>query len=343
MPLPILVVLCVLAGLLSWLAVALIIRRSSALGLLDRPGHRSSHTVVTPTGGGIAIVAVGSLAGCVVLATSEWTAGWLALLLALLIAAFSLWDDARPLGAGMRLSVQSVAVAGLLVAAVHGHFESLPFAAMVGAGGAFVLLLVGGLWWINLFNFMDGIDGLAASEALFLLAVGAALSWGAADGQASIPVWMLCVAAATAGFLVHNWAPARIFMGDVGSTYLAYMVLAFALWTVLDGRLSIPVWLVLVALFVADATATLVTRVLRGERPHEAHRSHAYQRLSRYWGRHDRVTLLASLVNLAWLAPLAMVAASNPRTGWVIVVVAYAPLVPGVLLCGAGKAEAPSR
>src|SRR5690606_14417219 len=233
-PMPV-VVVCAVAALLGWLAVGAVIRRSSALGLLDRPGHRSSHEVVTPTGGGIGIVAVGTLAGCLALANGSWNAGWAALALALLVAAFSLRDDARPLGAGMRLAVQSVAVAGLLAAAAAGP-SMLPFAPVVGFGVAFALLLVGGLWWINLFNFMDGIDGLAASEALFLLIAGAVLaSRGDGVGESPVALWMLCVAAATAGFLVHNWAPARIFMGDVGSTYLAYMILAFALWSVLDG------------------------------------------------------------------------------------------------------------
>jgi len=341
-PMPV-VVVCAVAALLGWLAVGTVIRRSSALGLLDRPGHRSSHEVVTPTGGGIGIVAVGTLAGCLALANGSWNAGWAALALALLVAAFSLRDDARPLGAGMRLAVQSVAVAGLLAAAAAGP-SMLPFAPVVGFGVAFALLLVGGLWWINLFNFMDGIDGLAASEALFLLIAGAVLaSRGDGVGESPVALWMLCVAAATAGFLVHNWAPARIFMGDVGSTYLAYMILAFALWSVLDGRLTVAVWLVLAALFVTDATVTLLVRLLRGERPHEAHRSHAYQRLARRWGRHDRVALLATLVNLGWLAPLAALAVSHPSIDWAIAALAYAPLVPAILLCGAGRPEPTTR
>lgn len=331
---------CLVAALLAWLAVAVVIRRSPVLGLLDRPDHRSSHTAVTPTGGGIAIVAVGTLAGCAALAGGAWKPGWLALLLALLLAGFSLRDDIRPLGAGTRLAVQSVAVAGLLAAVSADAPSSLPFASILGGGGAFVFVLLGGLWWINLFNFMDGIDGLAASEALFLLVVAAMLASGAGIGDEPVTLWMLCVAAATAGFLAHNWAPARIFMGDVGSTYLGFMILAFALWTVLDGRLSVPVWLVLAALFVTDATVTLVVRLMRGERPHEAHRSHAYQRLARRWRRHDRVSLVAMLVNLLWLAPLAMLAASHPRIGWAIVALAYTPVVFAIGWCGAGRAEA---
>lgn len=340
MPLAASVVLsCLVAAWLAWLAVAWVIRRSSALGLLDRPDHRSSHTAVTPTGGGIAIVAVGTLAGCVALAGGAWKPGWLALPLALVIAAFSLWDDLRPLGAGTRLAVQSVAIAGLLAALSAGVPSSLPFGSILGGGGAFAVVLLGGLWWINLFNFMDGIDGLAASEALFLLLAAAALASGTGAGGDPVTYWMLCVAAAAAGFLVHNRAPARIFMGDVGSTYLAFMIFAFALSTVLDGRLSVPVWLVLAALFVTDATVTLVVRMFRGERPHQAHRSHAYQRLARRWTRHDRVVLVALLVNVAWLAPLATLAAHRPSIAWAIVVLAYAPLVFVIGACGAGRGE----
>ena len=130
------------------------------------------------------------------------------------------------------------------------------------------LLLLAGVWWINLFNFMDGIDGIAGARAVFMLLGGAVLSaWVNADVMSS-PVWMLmlCVVAATVGFLLLNWPPAKIFMGDVGSTWLAFMIFALALLSVQAGWLSYATWLVLAAVFVTDATVTLPRKASTSKR-----------------------------------------------------------------------------
>jgi Fuc2NAc and GlcNAc transferase len=203
------------------------------------------------------------------------------------------------------------------------------------------LLLLAGVWWINLFNFMDGIDGIAGAQAVFMLLGAAALAaWTNADVISS-PVWMLmlCVAAATVGFLLLNWPPAKIFMGDVGSTWLAFMVFALALLSVQAGWLSYATWLVLAAVFVTDATVTLLTRLLRGERWYEAHRNHAYQKLARRWGGHRPVTLRAVAVNMLWLAPLAGACTAWPQWAFWWLLLAYAPLVIGAMVLGAGRSE----
>jgi Fuc2NAc and GlcNAc transferase len=203
------------------------------------------------------------------------------------------------------------------------------------------LLLFAGVWWINLFNFMDGIDGIAASQAVFMLVAAAVLGVWFHPGVADVSgwLWMLAVAAATLGFLRFNWPPARIFMGDVGSTYLAFMIFALALLSVREGWLTYPVWLVLGAVFVSDASVTLLRRMLAGERWFEAHRSHAYQRLSRRWGSHRRVTLLSISFNLLLLAPLAWTCLAWPRWAWVCVVLTYTPLAAAMLALGAGKQD----
>ena len=127
------------------------------------------------------------------------------------------------------------------------------------------------------------------------------------------------------------WPPAKIFMGDVGSTWLGFMLFALALLSVQACWLSYATWLVLAAVFVADATVTLLTRLLRGERWYEAHRNHVYQKLARRWGGHRPVTLLAVGINVLWLAPLAWACAAWPQWtfGWVLL--AYAPLVVGAI------------
>lgn len=141
------------------------------------------------------------------------------------------------------------------------------------------------------------------------------------------------------GFLLLNWPPAKIFMGDVGSTWLAFMIFALALLSVQAGWLSYATWLVLAAVFVTDATVTLLTRLLRGERWYEAHRNHAYQKFARRWGGHRPVSLRAVAVNMLWLAPLAGACTAWPQWAFGWALLAYAPLVVGAVALGAGRQE----
>jgi len=168
-------------------------------------------------------------------------------------------DDIRHLSPRVRVGIQVVVSTGLLVAL--GTVPEITVGNVVLGGLALSgLLLLVGVWWINLFNFMDGIDGIAGVQAVFMFLAGAALTaWGNPDATAS-PLWvlMLCIVAATGGFLLMNWPPAKIFLGDVGSTWLAFMVFALALLSVQAGWLSYAVWLVLAAVFVIDATVTLL-------------------------------------------------------------------------------------
>lgn len=323
------VLLLLASGLLAWGGIRLVLLHAGRLGLVQAPNSRSSHVNSTPHGGGLGIVLGGSVAGIWL----GWVQGGVLLqisCLAFLLATLGLWDDMRSLPAWTRFAVQVLLCALLLQ--VLGNPMSL---ALTG------LLLFAGVWWVNLFNFMDGIDGIAASQAVFMLLAGALLgAWfspGAAD--AAEWLWMLAVAAATLGFLAFNWPPARIFMGDVGSTYLAFMVFALALLSVRGSWLTYPVWLVLGAVFVADASLTLLRRMLAGERWFEAHRSHAYQRLSRRWGSHRRVTLLVIAFNLLWLAPLAWACLAWPHWAWIFMVLAYVPLGIVMLALGAGKQD----
>jgi len=250
------------------------------------------------------------------------------------------------LSAKWRFAVQMAVVAGLL--ATLGGLPPLMLWAGLGLDGWLLLglLFFVGAWWINLFNFMDGIDGIAGMQAVFMLLGGAGLAAWANPAAFTSPVWMLmlCVAVATMGFLLLNWPPAKIFMGDVGSTWLGFMIFALALLSIQAGWLSYAAWLVLTAVFVTDATVTLLTRMARGERWYEAHRSHAYQRLSRRWhgdrkAGHRSVTLLVTTINLLWLAPWAWACLLWPQwaLGWVLF--AYAPLVVGVAASGAGRPD----
>ncbi|MBM3336820.1 MAG: glycosyltransferase family 4 protein [Betaproteobacteria bacterium] len=337
-----------LSALLSWGVAEWMHRPAEALRLVQVPNHRSSHVQPTPSGGGLGIVVAGSLAGIALVLFSGWPLGWFLLGIAALLAAVGLRDDIQHLPARVRFGVQVAVCAGLLFLLSDLQRISFNMGLEFQISGWFLsgLLLLAGVWWINLFNFMDGIDGIAGAQAVFMLLCAATLAvWTNVDVISS-PVWMLmlCVAAATVGFLLLNWPPAKVFMGDVGSTWLAFMVFALALLSVQAGWLSYAAWLVLAAVFVTDATVTLLTRMMRGERWYKAHRSHVYQRLSRRWQGdrkvgHRSVTLLVAAINGLWLAPLAWACMQWPAGSEAFVVAAYFPLVFAALRLGAGRTE----
>lgn len=342
------VVLIATTTLIAWGVAAWVRRSADALRLVQIPNHRSSHVQPTPNGGGLGIVVAGSLSGFGLVLFSGWWLGGFVLGLAAVLAAVGLRDDMAHLPARVRFGVQVLVCAGLLI--TLGDLPVLTLSAGLEfqlAGWAFFgLLLLVGVWWINLFNFMDGIDGIAGTQAVFMLLAGAAVAvWSQPEAMSS-PAWllMLFVVAATVGFLLLNWPPAKIFMGDVGSTWLAFMVFALALLSVQSGWLSYAAWVVLAAVFVTDATVTLLTRILRGERWYEAHRSHAYQRLSRRWrgdrkAGHRSVTLLVAVVNVLWLAPWAWACVKWPAGAVAFVVAAYLPLVFAAFWLGAGRSD----
>jgi Fuc2NAc and GlcNAc transferase len=343
-----LVVSIVLSGFVAWWVGHWVNRYAEKLHLVQAPNHRSSHVRPTPTGGGLGVVVAGSLAGLGWVLISDWWVGFFLLSLALVLSIAGLYDDIRPLSARVRFSVQvGVCVAMLFVIGDLPNVSLSPVIKIeLGGWVLFSLLALIGVWWINLFNFMDGIDGIAGSQAIFMLLGAAALGLYTHPESWYSPVWslMLCVSTASCGFLLLNWAPAKIFMGDVGSTWLACIVFVLALLSVQAGWLGYPCWLILAAVFATDATMTLFTRMMRGERWHEAHRSHAYQRLSRKWP-HDRksghrsVTLLVTGVNILWLFPLAGATLAQPLYNWLWITLAYAPLIMCTWRLGAGKPD----
>jgi len=321
------------------LITALVRRQALERGALDIPNERSSHTVPTPRGGGIAIVLVVSAAGVALWLLRRID---LALLMALLgglaVAVVGFIDDRQHLKAGPRLLVH--AAAALWALAWLGGLPPVQLGEHLHSGGAagYVLGVLGIVWVLNLFNFMDGIDALAASEGAFI-AFGGALA--AALVSVADVAWQpaVVVGAACCGFLLWNWPPARIFMGDVGSGYLGYVIAVLAVAATRTDPVALLVWLILGSLFWADATVTLARRVLRGERAHAPHRSHAYQHLARRFGDHRRVTLLATAINLCWLLPWALYAELHPSRALGCTLAALLPLLVLVYLAGAGRPE----
>ena len=333
-------VILVLCVLLAWGIAAWVRHRADTLRLVQIPNHRSAHVQPTPNGGGLGIVVAGSLAGIYLAFRTGWMLGGFVLALGAVVAVVGLRDDIKHIKARLRLGIQVAVCACFLVALgdLPGFTIDAGLEFTVPGWAISGLLLFAGVWWINLFNFMDGIDGLAGAQAVFMLVAGAILAAVGNPDVLASSLWalMLSVAAATVGFLLINWPPAKIFMGDTGSTWLGFMIFALSMLTVQTGWMNYGAWLVLGAVFITDASITLLARMLRGERWHEAHSQHAYQRLARRWqgdrkAGHRTVTVLIVMVNLLWLAPMAWACLRWPHKMPVLVILAYAPLVAGLL------------
>jgi len=313
---------------LSALATGVVRRYALARGILDIPNDRSSHIMPTPRGGGIAIVAT-FLLGLVWFEFSGRISPRLTI--ALLGSGFATalagyLDDRRPIAPAWRLAVHFLAAFWAL-----WWLGDLSRPGLVGASGSsgwigYILASTCLVWLLNLYNFMDGIDGLAAFEAV---TVGFGASMIYLLHRPTEREWVLpaLLGLAALGFLVWNWPPAKIFMGDVGSGFLGLtfgVLLIRSGWQ--DSRLFWS-WVILLGAFVVDASITLLRRLLSGERLHEAHCSHAYQHAARYFGAHRPVTVAIGAINVFWLLPLAFAVTRGWLTGIIGTSAAYAPLL----------------
>ena len=300
------------ALVISLLLVHFMIGYAYRRGLLDLPGRRRSHQQPTPRGGGIGIVMVMLLCAPWVLSgtvSHGVVASWIAGLL--LIAGIGWWDDHRPLQILPRLAVQVLAVSGFSAVLVHGG----------GSWWWLLLLMPAGVWSVNLHNFMDGIDGLLALQSMFVACGLALLAWSIGQPALALAAAMLMLAAF--GFSIYNRPPARIFMGDVGSGSIGWIIFAFSamLWRI-DQVLIWPC-LILSSAFAVDAGLTLLSRMLRGRRWYAAHREHLYQWLVRRGAAHAQVAWGYLAWNLLVVAPLAWLALIHPTAAIPLTMVAY--------------------
>lgn len=324
--------------LLSTWLTGLVRRLALSHGVLDVPNRRSSHQSAMPRGGGLAAVIAFTVALCVLAVRGTQSSAELSALTGggIAVAAIGWLDDRRTISPLLRLCIH-VAAAVWAVAQLGG----LP-ALTVGnltvslAWAGYILAVLSIVWTLNLFNFMDGIDGIAASEAVFICGGIGILSLLQADTTAAVLPWTF--AAACLGFLLWNWPPARIFMGDVGSGYLGFVIAVLAIARDREDPAAPWPWLILGGVFFVDASVTLAHRAMRGERLHEAHRTHAYQWLARRWG-HLRVTVSVWVVNVLWLLPCAAVAMRYPARAIWVLFAAFLPLIILAWAAGAGKAE----
>ena len=314
-----LALVALLAGLACYALTGLAVRILTTRAVLDRPNERSSHAIPTPRGAGIAVLAA-ILPALALIAALEGEIGRLAPVLIGIaaLAALSFVDDLKGLAPGTRFIAQGVAVAGGILSLPEGPVTQgwLPFwldRALVG---------IGWLWFVNLFNFMDGIDGITAVETI-AIGAGVALVTSCVSDPGLVGSFGLVTAAAAIGFLPWNWHRAKIFLGDVGSVPLGYLagflLLSLAAYGFWAAAIALPLY------YLVDATVTLLRRLFRGERVWEAHRQHWYQKAAAA-SRHDTVSFRIALADGALIGIAAGSACLSP------VLVILAPVVIAALI-----------
>lgn len=307
-------------------------------GVLDVPNARSSHQVPTPRGGGVAFVVAFLAAFCAVPSAFSADGGTLTAVLGAggAMALLGFVDDHGHIPAGWRLLGHFAASAWALYWLGPGWIPEFFGVGLAHQAAGYAISALGIVWLLNLFNFMDGIDGIAGVETI-TASLGAAGLWFLANpsGSWSAP---LLLAASTTGFLVWNFPPARIFMGDAGSNFLGITLAILAMRAAADSSRLLWAWGILLGVFIVDATVTLFRRLARRERVHQAHRTHAYQYAARKHG-HRPVTLATGALTGVYLLPVAAAVATGRLPGVLGVGLAYAPLVALALRYGAGTPE----
>ncbi len=315
--------------------LTLIVRRSALnKQLLDIPNDRSLHSVPTPRGGGAAIV-LAFAASIIALYATNYVETKNAMILigcGAIVAITGFLDDRQLLShARSRLALHFVAA--VIAVSVLGGLPTLPVFGTDVRLGVFggILATTYLVWLLNLFNFMDGIDGISGAEVMSVCGAAVFLIHRTTHDYniASLP---LALAAATLGFLVFNWPPAKIFMGDVGSGFVGFIIGIFSLIAADSADLLGWVWVILLGVFIVDATVTLIGRLFRKQKPHVAHRSHAFQHLALRFGSHKPVTIGVVAINLFWLFPIAFAVTEGRIDGFVGVLIGYTPLTIAALI-----------
>ncbi|PCJ28478.1 MAG: glycosyl transferase [SAR86 cluster bacterium] len=304
--------------------------------LLDIPVERSAHSKPVAVGGGIGVVIL-----CFLVVLYYSRSGLIpfeesmALLAALAIAFLGLIDDLTQLHIRWRIPMQFIAAMWVV--------WWLPIVPAINLGLFVIenpwvltcLAVVALVWLLNLFNFMDGIDGIAGSELVFvnLLSLLVVIN----SGDDVLALLSATFAATAAGFLLWNWSPAKIFMGDVGSGFAGFSLGIMALLSMQHGSMTVWTWVLLLGVFIVDTAVTLLTRFRQNQRWYDGHASHAYQNAARRYQSHSKVTITVILINCLWLAPLAWLSTNQPDWGIYLTLIGIVPLVLLAIKLEAGR------
>ena len=326
--------------LLSLILTGVFCHYALSKDILDIPNDRSSHVAPTPRGGGVAFVF------CFLMSSLYF--GY--------FGSIRLWDLVGFVGAGFCIA---------LLGFMDDHIQLTPKLRLLGHffAGGFALYCLGGMgtvslfgwilpipvllmniialfylvWFLNLYNFMDGIDGLAAVEAITICFSGVFIY--ALQGCEPLMILPLLLTAVVAGFLCWNLPKARIFMGDAGSGFLGLIIGMFTIQAANNGNNFFWSWLILSGVFIVDATITLFRRGIAGRTVYQAHRSHGYQHATDLFKSHFHVTLCVLAINVMWLLPLAVLVGCRRLDGFTGLLIAYLPLIILAFQFRAGKSD----
>ncbi len=331
--------LLVLVFSISWVLTLVLRRYALAKSLMDVPNSRSSHSVPTPRGGGVAIVISFLLAlpalGFMDLLSQQSIYGLLGS--GLLVALIGFADDHGHIAARWRLLGHFIA-SGWALFWLQGLPPMNVFGAVINLGWlGNILALVYLVWMLNLYNFMDGIDSLASAEAI-CVCLGSCVVYGM-TGHIDLMWTALVLSAAVGGFLYWNTPPARIFMGDAGSGFLGVILGVMSITAAWESPALFWSWLILLGVFIVDATCTLARRMLNGDKVYEAHRSHAYQHASRKYGSHTVVSMSVVGINVVWLLPIAVAVGGEGISPVLGATIAFLPLLIIAFVFRAGMRE----
>ncbi|WP_034592983.1 MraY family glycosyltransferase [Acinetobacter sp. HA] len=308
--------------------------------IIDNPNERSSHSVPTPRGGGVAVVCSYLLALAVLIYSQQLTLhiGLTLMAAGFVIALLGFLDDHGHINSMLRLAVHFLVAIGVVIS-LGGFSEVTAFNGLALGFSANIIAVLFLVWLLNLYNFMDGINGIASVEAI-TTTVSMAILYAILNTSLNLDIlWLL--AACVFGFLLWNFPKAKIFMGDACSGFLGLTLGILALIALKENLALFCAWIICLGMFVVDATYTLINRVLSGYKMYDAHRSHSYQILSRKWGSHTPVTLAVAAINLLWLLPLAYYTVTQPLAyPEFMVLVAYLPLVLIAMKLKAGHPDA---
>ena len=328
------ITLIIISFLLSTTLTWLLFSNRLGIKLLDQPNSRSLHTTPIQRSGGLAIAATLFFMFIVNIAVLPESVINIAIGV-LIIFSISIIDDIRHVPSILRLGFH-LSAAGWLVYAGYG-LNSVIFPGggeiLLSKPVSWLLTILLITWMTNLYNFMDGMDGFAGGMTVIGFSVLAFVFISDSQIMATVS---LIVVAATLGFLIFNFPPAKIFMGDACSGFLGFTLGLMAIITSNTNAINLWSWLILLAIFIVDATVTLFRRTFNREKWYKAHRSHAYQILSRRYNSHRRVTVSVLVINLIWLFPLAYFATVYEYWAPALSMVAIAPLIIIAFNVGAG-------
>jgi Fuc2NAc and GlcNAc transferase len=311
---------------LSVIILHLLTKIAKYVGLVDIPVERSLHTKPTPRGGGIALVLVIILANLNILKICPEF-----ILSGLLIAIIGLKDDIKPMRALPKLITQFIVVALIIfLLPIQNPIKGIPVYLIK------IILFFSGVWFINIYNFMDGIDGLAGgytntAAVGFLFCI---------KGNLLVEDWNIIIYTQliyiSLSFLIFNWYPAKIFMGDTGSTFIGFTFFSLGCRGLLYGNYIMYSFIIIMSFFWIDATLTLTKRLIKGKNILRAHKEHAFQKAAAIFG-HWKVTLFIIFITLFWLNPMAKLAVNNINYAPLITLISVIPILFCILLFKPGE------